>query len=114
MGAIARQVLQVKRKNSTNCNPPDARLTVAGSVAWSSGPREVATGKAVAASEAVGVTDSGIEVGTAAVAGRVAAAGGSAGDSAGAHAARTTARRLTRSTIEGNRGSEKRIFLICL
>ena len=30
MGAIARQVLQVKRKNSTNCNPPEAKLTVEG------------------------------------------------------------------------------------
>ena len=43
MGAIARQVDQVKRKNSTNCNSPDARLTVVGSVASRSGPREVAT-----------------------------------------------------------------------
>src|SRR5215216_760582 len=44
MGAMARQVLQVKRKNSTSCKPPDERLTVVGSVASRLGPREVATG----------------------------------------------------------------------
>src|SRR5215216_4469601 len=43
MGAMARQVLQVKRKNSTSCNCPAARLTVEGSVASRLGPREVAT-----------------------------------------------------------------------
>jgi hypothetical protein len=47
---MARQVPQVKRKNSTNCKPPEARLTVVGSVAWRSGPREVATGSAVGSS----------------------------------------------------------------
>ena len=46
MDAIERQVLQVKRKNSTKCSWPDARFTVVGSVAWRSGPREVATGSA--------------------------------------------------------------------
>src|SRR5215213_2470097 len=44
MGAMARHVLQVKRKNSTSCKPPEARLTVVGSVASKFGPREVATG----------------------------------------------------------------------
>ena len=48
MGAMARQVAQVKRKNSTSCNPPEASATVDGSVASSSGPREVATGCASA------------------------------------------------------------------
>jgi hypothetical protein len=47
MGAIARQVVQVKRKNSTNCTPSDARLTVVGSVASRFGPREVAMGSGV-------------------------------------------------------------------
>jgi hypothetical protein len=50
MGAMERQVPQVKRKNSTKCSPPEARLTVEGSVASRSGPREVATGRAVGAS----------------------------------------------------------------
>jgi len=44
MGAMVRQVLQVKRKNSTKCNCPEARLTVVGSVASRFGPRDVATG----------------------------------------------------------------------
>jgi hypothetical protein len=43
MDAIERQVPQVKRKNSTSCNPPDASETAAGSVAWRLGPREVGT-----------------------------------------------------------------------
>ena len=45
---MERQVPQVKRKNSTNCKPPEARLTVRGSVASRLGPREVAMGRAVA------------------------------------------------------------------
>jgi len=48
MGAIERQVLQVKRKNSTSCNPPDANETEDGSVASRPGPRDVATGNAAA------------------------------------------------------------------
>src|SRR5215207_8685596 len=63
MGAIARQVLQVKRKNSTNCSPPEARLTVSGSVAWSSGPREVAIGKASTGEVAVRAAE-GVEFST--------------------------------------------------
>ena len=84
MGAMARQVLQVKRKNSTNCNPPAARLTLVGSVAWSSGPREVARGRAVASSlGAICVAGLGV------AAPRVAVARDTAGGSvaAGAHAA---------------------------
>jgi len=54
MGAMARQELQVKRKNSTKCRLPDARLTVKGSVASRSGPREVATGRAVGARSCMG------------------------------------------------------------
>ena len=46
MDAIERQVPQVKRKNSTKCSLPVARFIVVGSVAWRSGPREVATGGA--------------------------------------------------------------------
>jgi hypothetical protein len=73
---MLRHVLQVKRMNSTNCNPPDARLTVVGSVAWSSGPREVATGTAVAASVgAVWFPDSSVG------AARVNVAGASVGNS---------------------------------
>jgi len=53
MGAIARQVAQVNLKNSTNCSPPAARLTVVGSVAWSSGPREVARGKGEGTADSV-------------------------------------------------------------
>jgi len=44
MGAIERQVPQVKRKNSTSCRLPEARITVEGSVASKSGPREVGAG----------------------------------------------------------------------
>lgn len=54
MGAMARQVPQVKRKNSMNWIWPDARLTVDGSVASRLGPREVATGYGVGARVSVG------------------------------------------------------------
>jgi len=47
MGAMERQVPQVKRKNSTKWSSPEARLTVLGSVASRFGPREVAMGSAV-------------------------------------------------------------------
>ena len=43
MGAIPWQVVHQNSKNSTSCNPPDAMLTVLGSVASRLGPREVAT-----------------------------------------------------------------------
>src|SRR5215213_11591721 len=92
MGAIARQVLQVKRKNSTNCSPPEARLTVAGSVASRLGPREVATGKTVASSLGAGWR-LGSSVGAARVAvGRAAgssvtAAGEMVAENSGPHAA---------------------------
>src|SRR3990172_422154 len=73
MDAIERQVPQVKRKNSTSWSPPEARLTVVGSVASRSGPREVATactvgvgeaGRAVAAAEGmtVGASVGGTDV----------------------------------------------------
>jgi hypothetical protein len=96
MGAIARQVLQVKRKNSTNCNPPEARLTVVGSVACRSGPREVATGRAVAsagwvAGSVVGAAE--VEV-AATTGGSVAVAGGLVEAAPGAHAANITADRI--------------------
>jgi hypothetical protein len=54
MGAIKRQVAQVKRKNSTSCNPPEAKLTVVGSVASRFGPREVAIGRGEAVRAAEG------------------------------------------------------------
>jgi hypothetical protein len=103
MGAIARQVLQVKRKNSTNCNPPEARLTVPGSVACRSGPREVAMGRAVASGAWLGVAGSAagdsragadVAVGRMTVGGSVAAAGGLVADAPGAHAANAIASRL--------------------
>jgi hypothetical protein len=45
MGAKARHVLQVKRKNSTNWSSPEAKVTVDGSVATRLGPRGVTTGR---------------------------------------------------------------------
>src|SRR5574340_1081544 len=42
MGAIPRHVVQVKRKNSTSCNPPESKRTLVGSVASRLGPRDVA------------------------------------------------------------------------
>jgi hypothetical protein len=100
---MARQVLQVKRKNSTNCSPPDARLTAVGSVASRLGPREVATGRAVASSPgAICVADSAAEAARVAVAratagGSVAAAGGFVADVSGAHAARRATIRVRRN-----------------
>src|SRR6266508_1227007 len=94
MGAIARQVVQVKRKNSTNCTPPEARLIVVGSVASRFGPREVATACTVGAGVAVNSTMMGVAVTT-------------SGDllevSAGAQAANKTASRLrpVLSVVEG-------------
>ena len=103
MGAMERQVPQVKRKNSTNWICPDARLTVVGSVAWRSGPREVATGSAVGAGTWVdsvinnGWVGAGSRVGSGA--GRVAVGwattgAGLAGVAAGAHDAAKTATRI--------------------
>jgi len=115
MGAIARQVLQVKRKNSTNCNPPEARLTVVGSVAWRSGPREVATGSAVASGTGVAATPSvagdsragaTVGVGKETVGGSVPPAAGLVEVAAGAHAANREASR--------RRWRQKRVFIICL
>jgi hypothetical protein len=113
MGAIARQVLQVKRKNSTNCNPPEARLIVVGSVACRSGPREVATGSAVASSLGSGsvagasVGAATVTVGTIAVGGRVAADGSvEVAVLAGAQAAKKAASKA--------RVRKERIFIIFL
>jgi len=47
MGAICWQVVHQNSKNSTNCRPPDAILTVLGSVASRLGPRDVATACAI-------------------------------------------------------------------
>jgi hypothetical protein len=57
MGAIARQVLQVKRKNSINCNWPAAKVTVVGSVASRVGPREVGKILNSAVGDATGAVD---------------------------------------------------------
>src|SRR5574342_498160 len=63
MRAMARQVFQVKRKNSTSCNPPEAKLTVAGSVASKFGPREVAKTCGISVGASVGGTSVGIDFG---------------------------------------------------
>jgi hypothetical protein len=120
---MERQVPQVKRKNSTNCNCPDARLTVVGSVAWSSGPREVATGSGVGATASVGASvipgmgcpcsRVGTGGGNVAVGGRAVGAAVS-GAVAGAHAARKTASRLALSKIEGTRLGKRRVFIIII
>jgi len=130
MGAIARQVLQVKRKNSTNCNPPEARETVVGSVASRSGPREVAMGwastggvadnsskryVAVKSTAAVGVSTGG--EGVAAVSTVAEGTGWAAGGSvavAGAQEANSAASRLVLSRVEGMKRRERRIFIISL
>jgi len=115
MGAIARQVLQVKRKNSTNWTFPEARLTVLGSMASRLGPREVATGKGVGASSWVGPAagwdtcsavraDGGGSVAVGAtITGPCATAGGDAGAWA-AHAAISIASKL--------REEVRRVFII--
>ena len=101
MGAMARQVLQVKRKNSTNCNSPEARLTELGSVAWRSGPREVATGRGVGARDSMGAASTIGDSATGVALGATTAGGGTAGSeddsevsAAGAHEANRTASRL--------------------
>src|SRR6185503_4339754 len=106
MGAIARQVLQVKRKNSTNWLSPEAKLTVLGSVASRFGPREVATGSAVGARASVGAgarvgaatSTKGVALGAMTNAGAADGTGASV-TAAGAHAAnrRTSRLRLARS-----------------
>jgi hypothetical protein len=109
MGAIERQVAQVKRKNSTSCSPPDARLTVVGSVAWSSGPREVAIGKEEGMRASVGViaaSVAGLDVERMAGLGTAAVRLGETGLLIGAQAARKTVIRA--------RLGKRRILLICL
>src|SRR6266508_1712529 len=105
MGAMARQVVQVKRKNSTNCTPPEARLTVVGSVASRFGPREVATactvGAGVAVKSTIGVTVNSTMMGVA-----EATSGDLVEVSAGAQAANKVATRLTLRN--------RRFFLILL
>jgi hypothetical protein len=117
MGAIARQVLQVKRKNSTNWSSPEARLTVVGSVAWSSGPREVTIGNGVGPAASVDTAaKEGVSVESAArIVGLDPAAGwlGETAPLAGEQAASKTAR-LDRRLIEGISLEERRIFIIYL
>jgi hypothetical protein len=103
---MARQVAQVKRKNSTNCNPPEARLTVVGSVASRFGPREVARGTAVAASLGTACApESSVEAARVTV-GRISAgspvpeAGGVVGEDPGEHPAN---RAMLRMRLRKNR-----------
>jgi len=113
MGAMARQVVQVKRKNSTNCTPPEARLIVVGSVASRFGPREVATacsvGAGVAVKSAIDVTVNSTMMGVA-----VTTSGDLLEVSAGAQAANKTTSRLrpVLSVVEGP--GKRRLFLISL
>jgi len=113
MGAMARQVLQVKRKNSTSCSWPEARFTVVGSVACRSGPREVvitwiSTGAVAAKTGFVACGPAEVSV---AVALRVASAGVSACSdetlvAAGAQedAAKTAIRLRVQKMKRGRRG----------
>lgn len=111
MGAIPWQVVHQNSKNSTNCGPPDAILTVVGSVASRFGPREVAMGSCVAGRFSVGAAVVGTEVSDA-EAGKVSlgmpvtGCVGIAVEVAGAQAARKMANRL--------RLIKKRLFLIWL
>jgi hypothetical protein len=113
MGAIPWQVVHQNSKNSTNCRPPDAMLTVLGSVASRLGPREVAIGSCVAARASVGAAVAWIEVSDVdAAAGRVSlgitmvGCAGMAVEVAGAQAAKKTASRPRRV--------KRRLFLILL
>jgi hypothetical protein len=108
MGAIERQVAQVNLKNSTNCSPPAARLTVVGSVASRFGPRDVATGKGEATADSVEAAITGVEVPR--LAGKVGLATadwlGATGEAAGAQAARNKATKI--------RPGKRRILVIWL
>jgi hypothetical protein len=106
MGAIERQVTQVKRKNSTSCSPPEARLIVVGSVACSPGPREVATGNGEGTSAGDPIVACAERLGVGVPAWKVGPGSPAGCEAAGAHAASKTAiqRRVGR----------KRVFVICL
>ena len=110
MGAMARHVLQVKRKNSTNCSPPDARLTVAGSLASRFGPREVATGRAVASPEAGWVA--GSDAGAARVRVGEVPPGGSVGT--GAFVAVLSVAQAASRTASRLRTGRRRFFIISI
>src|SRR5829696_1413142 len=101
MGAMARQVLQVKRKNSTSCNCPAAKLTVEGSVASRLGPRDVATAGTAGARGSVGSATGGVDVSTP-IGGAVAT-----GEVAGAQAAR---KRASSTRLGRRRG----FIIICI
>ena len=106
MGAIAWQVVQVKRKNSTNCTPPEAKLTVVGSMASRFGPREVAMGSGVAARPSVGAAVACTEVSDVDAEDGKVSPGITVTGCAGAQAANKTASRL--------RPEKRRLFLISL
>src|SRR5512143_303617 len=105
MGAICWQVVHQNSKNSTSCKPPEARLTVIGSVASRLGPRDVAMGSAVGAASSGAavacVTASTVEAGAGMVAvGTIML--GCTGDRvgvAGAHAVNKTASRPRRRKL---------------
>lgn len=106
MGAICWQVVHQNSKNSTNCSPPEAILTVVGSVASRLGPREVAMGSVVGASVSAGKAET-VSVGSWVGADAVvvtsipAVAKGSGGTVAfpEAHEARKTVSRLRRRQV---------------
>jgi hypothetical protein len=106
MGAIAWQVVQVKRKNSTNCTPPEAKLTVVGSMASRFGPREVAMGSGVAARCWVGAAVACTEASDVDTEDGKVSLGITVTGCAGAQAANKTASR--------HRPEKRRLFLISL
>jgi len=83
MGAMFWQVVQVKRKNSTSTGLPSPTLTVAGSLASSLSPREVATpagaGATVSAAGGVTVATASTAVGLTVAAGAIRVGMGAAG-----------------------------------
>jgi hypothetical protein len=105
---MERQVAQVNRKNSTNCRPPEARLTVVGSVAWSSGPREVAIGGGVGVGSAAVSTGSveGLRVGRTVGPGSTVVRMEEAGPFPGEQA--------TREMVKRASPEKRRILFICL
>jgi hypothetical protein len=112
MGAIARQVVQVKRKNSTSCSPPDASETVAGSVASRFGPREVAMGRGVGITVSVGASVLCAEIIAVGLGGRTSTPGPAAVDPADTVGA--VGEQAAKKTATQTRLGKKRIFAICL
>ncbi len=111
MGAIPWQIVHQNSKNSTNCKPPDAILTAFGSVASRLGPREVATGSAVASRDCVDPAALRVEISNVGLAGgRVALAFTATGvaEVAAEHAASKTVSKLNLSKVESFQCGKKR------